>query len=207
MQAKSSSSILQTEDSQWQESATPDVGRSEVQRVPSNHRQAERKLIIRVEDGTFEIDDKGRVWRLRKRIGCRWHGTKTIDVSRQRAEHRTPPGYLQVCAVIEGKRHYALAHRLVWHYFYGFIPDGMCMNHKNGIKDDNRPENLEIMTYSENMSHAHRNRLLDQRGERNPAAKLSNQQVQKMRELYATGKYLQQELAKRFDISLIRIKM
>ena len=112
-----------------------------------------------------------------------------------------PRGYLQIRAVIEGKRVYASAHRLVWHYFHGPIPDGMCLNHRNGIKDDNRPENLEIVTYSENMHHAHKNRLLDQRGERNPAARLSNQQVHQMRELYASGDYLQQDIAQRFGVA------
>ena len=149
----------------------------------------------------FEIDETGCIWRLKKRLGCRWHGIKTINTPRQRAEHRTPLGYLQIRAMIGDRRLHGLAHRLVWQHFFGDLPDGMVINHKNGIKDDNRPENLEVVTYSENMKHAHANRLLDQRGERNPAAKLSNLQVTEIREEHATGKYQQQELARRFNVT------
>lgn len=94
-----------------------------------------------------------------------------------------------------------MAHRLVWHYFFGPIPDGMCINHKNGIKDDNRPGNLEIVTYSENIKHAHRLGCIDQSGERNPNAKLSNAEVQEIRVLYSTGQYYQTDLAKKFGVS------
>lgn len=136
------------------------------------------------------------------RMGCRWHGTKVVRVVRRRAEHRARPGgYLQVRAMIDGKRIHASAHRLVWQYFFGNIPNGMCMNHKNGVKDDNRPKNLEVVTYSENRKHAFAQGFCNQDGERNPAAKLSNKQVDAIRKLYATGEYRQIELATQFGVA------
>ena len=36
-------------------------------------------------------------------------------------------------------------HRLVWQDFFGPIPDGSFIYHKNGIKTDNRIENLELI--------------------------------------------------------------
>ena len=135
------------------------------------------------------------------RMGCRWHGTKIVKVARRRAEHRLPRGYLQIKTVIDGVRVYGCAHRLVWQHFFGDIPDGLCMNHKNGIKDDNRPENLEVVTYSENLKHAFAHGLCNQDGERNPAAKLSNKEVETIRQLYATGKYRQVALAGEFGVA------
>lgn len=37
-----------------------------------------------------------------------------------------------------------LEHRYVWERKYGTIPDGASIHHRNGIRDDNRIENLEL---------------------------------------------------------------
>lgn len=41
-------------------------------------------------------------------------------------------------------------HRIVWELFYGPIPDGMFIDHINGVKDDNRIENLRLATNQQN---------------------------------------------------------
>jgi len=158
---------------------------------------AERKLIELVNRGEWEIDKRGAIWRVQVRTGCRWHGTKLVDVERRRAEHRTPLGYLQVRAVLAGraKRLCCGAHRLVWQHFFGDIPEGLTINHFNGIKDDNRPENLEVVTYSDNQKHAYSIGLIDQNGERNPTAAIDNATARTIREAFATGLCTQRELA------------
>lgn len=40
-------------------------------------------------------------------------------------------------------------HRYVWEQYYGLIPKGHDIHHRNGIKDDNKIENLEIINTSE----------------------------------------------------------
>lgn len=135
------------------------------------------------ESGVFNVDSEGRVWR----------GTK-------RAEHRTPAGYLQVRVMINGKRHNTGAHRLVWRSTVGKISEGCVVNHKNGRKDDNRPINLEIVTYSGNTKHAYRTGLIDEHGEDNPAAKLSDNQVAQIRNMYAQGNYTMERLGEIFGV-------
>lgn len=45
-------------------------------------------------------------------------------------------------------------HRLVCTAFIGEIPFKQTVNHKDGVKANNKVNNLEIMTYSENHKHA-----------------------------------------------------
>jgi transcriptional regulator CtsR len=49
-----------------------------------------------------------------------------------------------------------MVHRIIWESVYGPIPEGMQINHINGVKDDNRIANLELVTPSENTKHAYR---------------------------------------------------
>lgn len=42
------------------------------------------------------------------------------------------------------------AHRLVWIYHNGDIPDGLNIDHINGIRTDNRIENIRLATKAEN---------------------------------------------------------
>lgn len=62
----------------------------------------------------------------------------------------TPFGYCHVHLRPKTGR----VHRLVWEAFMGKIPDNMEVNHKDGNKQNNRIENLEIVYTRENQSHS-----------------------------------------------------
>lgn len=157
--------------------------------VRALHREEE---LIHLVGDLLEIDAEGRIWR-----------TRPI---RKRAENQTGTGYLQIRAMLEGTRWHVLAHRLVWRHFVGPIPGQMTINHRNGIKTDNHPGNLELATMSEQAVHAThvlgvRPRLLDQNGEKNAAAKLTDTDVMVIRHRYAIGGVTQAALAKEYGVS------
>lgn len=60
--------------------------------------------------------------------------------------NKTKKGYIQ--GQFRGSKY--LIHRLIWIYHYGDIPKGLHIDHINRIKDDNRIENLRLVTNSEN---------------------------------------------------------
>ena len=65
----------------------------------------------------------------------------------------TKHGYLQVCLYYGDKSKRFRIHQLVAETFLLNPENKPCINHINGQKDDNRVENLEFCTYSENTTH------------------------------------------------------
>lgn len=163
-------------------------------------------------EGVLEIDSEGKIWKVKRWQGSAWgHPSVLVGCPKKRAEIRpSRGGYLQVQLQHRGGRHVAAktaqAHRIVWRHFFGSIPDGMTINHKNGIKDDNKPGNLELMTLSENVRHSldvlgNRSKLRHgvsrMLGNTNPAAKLTPDKVRAIRAAVGT----QGALAIRFGVS------
>ncbi|GAA0495178.1 hypothetical protein Ade02nite_19090 [Paractinoplanes deccanensis] len=109
-------------------------------------------------------------------------------------------GYVQ----IDGRtRGYGLqsAHRLIWQAANGPIPDGLEVNHKNGIKADNRISNLELLTRQGNIQHAYQTGLKSNRVDKHPNRKLSSVDVRAIRRLIAAGISCS-ELSNRFSVTV-----
>jgi len=71
------------------------------------------------------------------------------------AGYRDKNGYPCVGLYAGGQRQSNVkVHRLVAAAFIGPIPDGMQVNHINGVRHDNRVANLEIVTCAENVRHS-----------------------------------------------------
>lgn len=163
---------------------------------------AENLILQAVRNKELEIDSLGQVWRIAKRGWDRWQRQTVLRQCRRvRAEHRTPQGYLQLRIMVNRRRFYVGAHRIVHLCLIGPIPAGQTINHKNGQKWDNHPLNLETLTYSDNMKHAYRTGLKDEHGEKNPNYTLTNPQVEAIRTIYADGKMTQSALARMYDVT------
>ena len=57
---------------------------------------------------------------------------------------RTPKGYVRRYDAQHGRSR--MEHVIVWERHNGAVPDGYQVHHRNGAKDDNRIENLELLT-------------------------------------------------------------
>ncbi len=108
----------------------------------------------------YEVSNLGRV-----------KGPKGI---KSRGNHK----YHSVDLYINGKRYPKYAHRLVAEMFIPNPENKKEINHINGIKDDNRVENLQWVTRSENMKHGYDNGLVKvpiMFGKDNPSYKHGNE--------------------------------
>lgn len=75
--------------------------------------------------------------------------------------------------VIGGKKKFIRVHRVIANTWLG-VHDELQVNHKNGIRTDNRLENLEFCTPSENMKHCFKMKEEGKRVQRGLCAYLLN---------------------------------
>ena len=127
--------------------------------------------------GVYDASDAGTIRRARGGRGTR--------PGRLLALHRMPAGYMR-CGIWLGNRgRTRLVHRLVAEAFHGPCPEGYEVNHRNLIKSDNRPGNLQYVTRSYNLLHRSFEGI--GRGADNHAARLTEEAVRTIRRRYAEG--------------------
>ena len=108
--------------------------------------------------------------------------------------------YKNVTLRKDNKGHTKSIHRLVALHFIENLENKIEVNHINGIKDDNRVENLEWCTKSENSIHALKNGLAKS-GENSKKHKLTEKQVKEIKNSSLKGV----ELSKIYNIGEMQI--
>jgi len=142
-------------------------------------------------NGNYEVSDLGRVRR-----------TDTGRILKPLTGSR----YLRVQLYQNGHGEHRVIHQLVLEAFVGMRPEGKEANHKNLNRLDNRLENLEWISHSENLDHARQNGHWPI-GERHGSAKLTEDNVREIRRLHRLkdrrygSPYTAGRLAKRFGVT------
>lgn len=147
-------------------------------------------------DGIYAVTNDGRVWSCQRGLWLK--------------PRRQNSGYLFVSLYGSGDRSFKnfTVHRLV---ACAFVPNprGLrCVNHLDGDKDNNRAENLEWVSHSENMRHAVEHSLWVVPPGARARMKLQGlanrglpfETAARIRELYRSGRYRQNELAEQFGV-------
>ncbi len=108
---------------------------------------AERWKAVRGYMGIYEVSDIGNVRRI-----APWCDGRKTKPKPMFAPYKGR--YNRVILQFDGRKRQFPVHRLVYEAFREEIPSGLEINHINGIKHDNRLENLEAITHAENNRHA-----------------------------------------------------
>jgi hypothetical protein len=126
----------------------------------------------------YYVSDTGKVY-----------STVTGDVVRVNPTCREVGWYEQYSLHVDGERIQQSGHRLVAEAFIPNPENKPYVNHKNGIKNDNRVENLEWATASENNQHAIDTGLNPIKGEGNPQNKYSEETIHRVCKLLEQNRY------------------
>lgn len=117
---------------------------------------------------------------------------------------KLPNGYFYIGLSMNNKVKHYYAHRLVATAFLSNPLNKATVNHINGVKDDNRVENLEWATQSENNKHSYDSGIkkpTNQLGSKNGNARLTDLQVTQIRTLWDKGNITKLKLASIFSVS------
>lgn len=98
---------------------------------------------------------------------------------------RDKDGYHEYCMCVNNTRRYRRAHRLVATAFIPKVEGKTQVNHKDGNKTNNTPENLEWVDTTENTIHYYRE--LYDRGERGLICDITKSQWQEVVTLHTAG--------------------
>lgn len=111
-------------------------------------------------------------------------------------------GYFNVILCKNGKHCGCSIHRLILESFVGQCPPGMQCRHLNGVRTDNRLENLKWGTRSENQQDAvkHGTHAGLRCGEKHNGVKLTEKDVKTVIKMYKTGEFTQEEIAKLYNV-------
>lgn len=103
-------------------------------------------------EGLYMVSSLGRVMSMPRKVPCKNGMIQSVKGGIRKPCHYSN-GYCFVTLSKDGEQKMHSLHRLVARAFLG--KSQLEVNHKNGDKDDNRIENLEYVTHTENQKHSY----------------------------------------------------
>lgn len=140
-------------------------------------------------EGIYQVSNLGRLKSLSRYIK-HWRGGFLKSKEIIKKPFKSKSGYLITELSKNASKSKFLIHRLVAEAFIPNPEEKPQVNHINGIKTDNRVENLEWNTRSENIKHADSKGLRNLKGVNNSGAKLSEKEVIEIRKSKNSISYL-----------------
>ncbi len=127
------------------------------------------------------------------------HTINKINIIGQR---QTAKGYMLITLAKIPERLDLSTHQFIWLFFNGAYDPQKQINHKDGNKRNNRIDNLEVVTASENQIHSQKvlGNAREQNGEKNAMCKLTGSKVKIIRKLHKEG-VSQRELARMYGVT------
>jgi DNA-binding NarL/FixJ family response regulator len=115
-------------------------------------------------------------------------------------------GYPTIAICVARRRKKFTVHRLVAEAFCeGYSPE-LTVNHINGVKTDNRAENLEWVSLAKNTQLQWDTGLVNLRGDNHPSRKLSARKVRIIRRLLSLGA-TKNEIAELASVSFATVSL
>lgn len=152
-------------------------------------------------EGIYKVSNIGRIKRLLKFRKYRDCNFKILSPVKDK------DGYYRTAFTdINKKTKNITIHRIVAKTFIENPSNKKCVNHINGIKDDNRVDNLEWVTVLENNLHAIKLGLKKPlKGENHNLVKINTEQVNNIRYEWSTGNFKQKEIALKYGLQQSQI--
>lgn len=132
-------------------------------------------------EGRYAASEEGKIW---SHLRNKWLALCISPGTR---------GYLVCCLGTKSLR----VHQLIARTFIGKPEKGYEINHKNGIKTDNRLENLEICSHADNVKHALRTVV-------KKSNKLNRETVKEIRYLFQSG-IPKQDIADAYGVKIRQV--
>lgn len=151
-------------------------------------------------EGFYQASNLGRI----KSSEWKVWGGKSFYLKKGRIlkQSKNQNGYMKIEFMVESVLTRHKVHRLVLSAFIPNPENKYAVNHKNGIKHDNRLENLEWCNKSENMKHAYEMGLIERAGDRVKChLKLTDEHVIEIRTRFTPFVLTSSMLAKEYCVS------